>query len=232
MPSILFRTLIHRHRAPLMELMWLVGSVFSSLWICKARILHHYCTHPSHMHVPVTHAHSYCTHPSHIHTYITHAHSSCHIHTTNTHIHQTLTFLLQTPCTTESMPTQIPCTDTTHMNFTYLHPHYTRVTHVGTHSPIYMYHRSLHSHLPMGLPHPTHRHGCTNIPRYTHVPRHVEHTHTRTIDFHSTDTQGPDTQFTLSYIPQLMSHLYMHDTHMTISPHQHRHILKCAHSFS
>lgn len=118
------------------------------------------------------------------------------------------------------------------MNFTYLHPHYTRVTHVGTHSPIYMYHRSLHSHLPMGLPHPTHRHGCTNIPRYTHVPRHVEHTHTRTIDFHSTDTQGPDTQFTLSYIPQLMSHLYMHDTHMTISPHQHRHILKCAHSFS
>lgn len=155
MPSILFRTLIHRHRAPLMELMWLVGSVFSSLWICKARILHHYCTHPSHMHVPVTHAHSYCTHPSHIHTYITHAHSSCHIHTTNTHIHQTLTFLLQTPCTTESMPTQIPCTDTTHLNFTYLHPHYTRVTHVGTHSPIYMYHR-FYIHIHPWTPLPPH----------------------------------------------------------------------------
>lgn len=59
--------------------------------------------------------------------------------------------------------------------------------------------------------------------------RTYSHSHYR---FHSTDTQGPDTQFTLSYILQLMSHLYMHDTHMTISPHQHRHILKCAHSFS
>jgi len=77
----------------------------------------------------------------------------------------------------------------------------------------------LHSHPPMDPPTPTHRHGCTNIPRYTHVPRHVEHTHTRTIDFHSTDTQGPDTQFTLSYVPQLISHIYIYICTILIWPY-------------
>lgn len=88
-------------------------------------------------------------------------------------------------------------------------------THLDT---VYRYHTYEH-HIPISTLYPchtcrhtvtyTHVHPWTHLPtqawvcKYTQVhtcPRHVPHTHTCTIDIHSTDTQ-----FTSSYAPHPMS---------------------------
>lgn len=108
---------------------------------------------------------------------------------------------------------------------------------------VYRYHTYEH-HIPISTLYPchtcrhtvtyTHVHPWTHLPtqawvcKYTQVhtcPRHVPHTHTCTIDIHSTDTQ-----FTSSYAPHPMSHVHMHDTHMIISPHQHTYLGVHTHS--
>lgn len=128
-----------------------------------------------------------------------------------------------------------------HAHLDTLHRYHTYELHIPT-PTLYTCHTCRHTFTYIHVPQILHSHPPMDphtqawVYKYTQVYtcpqtcRTYSHSHHR-LPFHR-HSRTRHTVHIVICTTTYFSYIYMHDTHMTISPHQHRHILRCAHSLS